>query len=146
MRVAQPARRHIRRHYAVHVRTYQRSKTLFEFSNSEKILKIMKKPVPICFRVLLCKYSNRIVKCADYAYFFYTSFLIFLQAAWLPVVVRSWTSVRLEYSVAHYTYASPGFDYAAAYNFNEDVMCGQRTYTTHSGNNHLSVFPPYIHL
>ncbi|KOB68966.1 Uncharacterized protein OBRU01_11083 [Operophtera brumata] len=55
------------------------------------------------------------------------------QAAWLPVVVRSWTSVRLEYSVAHYTYASPGFEYAAAYSFNEDAMCGQRTYTTHSG-------------
>lgn len=59
------------------------------------------------------------------------------QAAWLPVVVRSWTSVRLEYSVAHYTYASPGFDYAAAYSFNEDAMCGQRTYTTHSGKHHL---------
>ncbi|XP_052759011.1 uncharacterized protein LOC113518546 [Galleria mellonella] len=55
------------------------------------------------------------------------------QAAWLPVVVRSWTSVRLEYSVAHYTYASRGFDYAAAYSFNNDSMCGQRTYTTHSG-------------
>ncbi|KAM3967894.1 uncharacterized protein ACR2FA_011443 [Aphomia sociella] len=55
------------------------------------------------------------------------------QAAWLPVLVRSWTSVRLEYSVAHYTYASRGFDYAAAYSFNDDSMCGQRTYTTHSG-------------
>ncbi|XP_053615621.1 uncharacterized protein LOC128678235 [Plodia interpunctella] len=55
------------------------------------------------------------------------------QAPWLPVVVRSWTSVRLEYSVAHYTYASRGFDYAAAYSFNDDSMCGQRTYTTHSG-------------
>ncbi|CAB3256480.1 unnamed protein product [Arctia plantaginis] len=55
------------------------------------------------------------------------------QAAWLPVVVRSWTSVRLEYSVAHYTYTSRGFDYAAAYSFNDDAMCGQRTYTTHSG-------------
>ncbi|XP_069359141.1 uncharacterized protein [Maniola hyperantus] len=55
------------------------------------------------------------------------------QAAWLPVVVRSWTSLRLEYSVAHYTYASRGFDYAAAYSFNDDAMCGQRTYTTHSG-------------
>ncbi|XP_049875349.1 uncharacterized protein LOC126373290 isoform X2 [Pectinophora gossypiella] len=55
------------------------------------------------------------------------------QAAWLPVVVRSWTSVRLEYSVAHYTYASRGFEYAAAYSFNDDAMCGQRTYTTHSG-------------
>ncbi|XP_021206286.1 uncharacterized protein LOC101737164 isoform X2 [Bombyx mori] len=55
------------------------------------------------------------------------------QAAWLPVVVRSWTSVRLEYSVAHYTYASRGFDYAAAYSFNDDAMCGQRTFTTHSG-------------
>lgn len=57
------------------------------------------------------------------------------QAAWLPVVVRSWTSVRLEYSVAHYTYASRGFDYAAAYSFNDDAICGQRTYTTHSGKN-----------
>ncbi|KAL4712710.1 hypothetical protein ACJJTC_008007, partial [Scirpophaga incertulas] len=55
------------------------------------------------------------------------------QAAWLPVVVRSWTSVRLEYSVAHYTYSSRGFDYAAAYSFNDDAMCGQRTFTTHSG-------------
>ncbi|XP_068626491.1 uncharacterized protein [Battus philenor] len=55
------------------------------------------------------------------------------QAAWLPVVVRSWTSLRLEYSVAHYTYASRGFDYAAAYSFNDDAMCGQRTFTTHSG-------------
>ncbi|KAL4721595.1 hypothetical protein ACJJTC_004583, partial [Scirpophaga incertulas] len=54
------------------------------------------------------------------------------QAAWLPVVVRSWTSVRLEYSVAHYTYSSRGFDYAAAYSFNDDAMCGQRTFTTHS--------------
>ncbi|XP_050685628.1 uncharacterized protein LOC126980044 [Leptidea sinapis] len=55
------------------------------------------------------------------------------QSAWLPVVVRSWTSLRLEYSVAHYTYASRGFDYAAAYSFNDDAMCGQRTYTVHSG-------------
>ncbi|XP_014367057.1 uncharacterized protein LOC106717659 [Papilio machaon] len=55
------------------------------------------------------------------------------QAEWLPVVVRSWSGLRLEYSVAHYTYASRGFDYAAAYSFNEDAMCGQRTYTTHSG-------------
>ncbi|XP_022116712.2 uncharacterized protein LOC110994403 [Pieris rapae] len=55
------------------------------------------------------------------------------QSTWLPVVVRSWTSLRLEYSVAHYTYASRGFDYAAAYSFNDDSMCGQRTYTTHSG-------------
>ncbi|XP_026319876.1 uncharacterized protein LOC113230249 [Hyposmocoma kahamanoa] len=55
------------------------------------------------------------------------------QAVWLPVVVRSWTSVRLEYSVAHYTYASRGFEYAAAYSFNDDAMCGQRSYTTHSG-------------
>ncbi|XP_063548395.1 uncharacterized protein LOC134755756 [Cydia strobilella] len=55
------------------------------------------------------------------------------QAAWLPVVVRSWTSLRLEYSVAHYTFASRGFDYAAAYSFNDDAMCGQRTFTTHSG-------------
>ncbi|XP_013135334.1 PREDICTED: uncharacterized protein LOC106100826 [Papilio polytes] len=55
------------------------------------------------------------------------------QAAWLPVVVRSWSGLRLEYSVAHYTYASRGFDYAAAYSFNDDAMCGQRTYTTHSG-------------
>ncbi|XP_048489352.1 uncharacterized protein LOC105389314 [Plutella xylostella] len=55
------------------------------------------------------------------------------QAAWLPVVVRSWSGVRLQYSVAHYTYASRGFDYAAAYSFNEDALCGQRTFTTHSG-------------
>ncbi|KAI8438680.1 hypothetical protein MSG28_011098, partial [Choristoneura fumiferana] len=55
------------------------------------------------------------------------------QADWLPVVVRSWTSLRLEYSVAHYTYASRGFEYAAAYSFNDDAMCGQRTFTTHSG-------------
>lgn len=62
------------------------------------------------------------------------------QAAWLPVVVRSWTSVRLEYSVAHYTYASRGFDYAAAYSFNDDAMCGQRTYTTHSGKRCVITF------
>ncbi|VVD04841.1 unnamed protein product, partial [Leptidea sinapis] len=55
-----------------------------------------------------------------------------IESAWLPVVVRSWTSLRLEYSVAHYTYASRGFDYAAAYSFNDDAMCGQRTYTDKS--------------
>ncbi|GBP89676.1 hypothetical protein EVAR_65738_1 [Eumeta japonica] len=61
------------------------------------------------------------------------------KAAWLPVIVRSWTALRLDYSVAHYTYASRGFDYAAAYSFNDDALCGQRTFTTHSGEHALEI-------
>lgn len=57
-----------------------------------------------------------------------------LQEQWLPVGLRSWSPIKLIYSVAHYNWAGKGFQYGADYKFISDSYCGHYTTTQHSGN------------
>lgn len=55
------------------------------------------------------------------------------QQEWLPVSVRSWSPVTLIYSVAQYTWKNKGFGLSGSYAFATDMVCGEQTYTVHSG-------------
>jgi hypothetical protein len=62
------------------------------------------------------------------------------QQEWLPISIRSWTPIKLVYSIAKYSWSSKGFTYKSSYNFITDGMCGQRTFTTQSGEIHSRNF------
>ncbi|XP_017786083.1 PREDICTED: uncharacterized protein LOC108569152 [Nicrophorus vespilloides] len=64
------------------------------------------------------------------------------QHEWLPVSVRSWASLTLVYSVAHYTWKKKGFDISASYTFNMDTVCGEQVYTLHTGEIVLNNLTP----
>ncbi|CAH0383384.1 unnamed protein product [Bemisia tabaci] len=55
---------------------------------------------------------------------------------WLPVSIRSWSPLRLVYSVAHYSWTAQGFNYKTDYSFNLDGACGHHVISNHSGSLH----------
>ncbi|KAK4871844.1 hypothetical protein RN001_015968 [Aquatica leii] len=55
------------------------------------------------------------------------------QPEWFPVSVRSWSSLTVIYSVAHYIWSNKGFSFSASYTFNTDTICSDQIYTLHSG-------------
>lgn len=55
------------------------------------------------------------------------------QAEWLPVTVKSWSPIKLVYSVSKYSWSNKGFEYSAEYSFKEDMVCGYRVINQHTG-------------
>lgn len=58
----------------------------------------------------------------------------------LPVSVRTWTPLKLVYSIPHYSWSTKGFSFKSSYSFNNDALCGSKTFTTHSGKQKYITF------
>ncbi|GLG99806.1 Uncharacterized protein GBIM_06187 [Gryllus bimaculatus] len=59
-----------------------------------------------------------------------------LTQQWLPVSLRSWSPMRLVYSVAHYNWNMQGFSFTAEYSFITDAVCGYSRIMEDSGEIH----------
>jgi hypothetical protein len=59
---------------------------------------------------------------------------ITFQQQWLPVSLRSWSPLKVVYSVAHYSWNMKGFVFKATYTFNNDAACGHTIITHPAGN------------
>lgn len=65
------------------------------------------------------------------------------RSEWFPISVRSWNSLTVVYSVAHYIWSNKGFSFTASYSFNTDSICFDQIYTLHSGEITLkNITPP----
>ena len=51
----------------------------------------------------------------------------------MPLSIRSWGPLSLEYNVAHFTWAMKGFPMQADYQFQQDGACGRKQILRHSG-------------
>ncbi|KAK7790383.1 hypothetical protein R5R35_009981 [Gryllus longicercus] len=58
-----------------------------------------------------------------------------LQREWLPIGLRSWSPLRIAYSVANYSWMQ-GFQYTAEYSFITDGLCGYSVISDLSGEIH----------
>ncbi|KAK7789091.1 hypothetical protein R5R35_012776 [Gryllus longicercus] len=58
------------------------------------------------------------------------------QQQWLPVSVRSWSPMRLVYSVAHYSWNMQGFQFTSSYAFVVDSVCGYARISEPAGEIH----------
>lgn len=72
---------------------------------------------------LLMEVDGRVVNCLCGSF----------EEEWLPVSLRSWSPVRLIYSVANYAWSSKAFTFRSSFGFHNDGLCGDRTITLHSG-------------
>nr|CAD7205010.1 unnamed protein product [Timema douglasi] len=52
---------------------------------------------------------------------------------WLPISVRSWSALRVVYSLSHHTWTTKGFAFTATYAFNTDEVCGHNILTETAG-------------
>lgn len=62
------------------------------------------------------------------------------RSEWLPVSLRTWTPVKLVYSIPHYSWSTKGFSFKSSYGFNNDALCGSKTFTTHNGKKNKTLF------
>ncbi|XP_067002064.2 uncharacterized protein [Anabrus simplex] len=58
------------------------------------------------------------------------------QQDWLPVSLRSWSALRIIYSIAHYSWTMKGFSFSARYVFTTDAVCGYLRMLEPSGEIH----------